>query len=104
RHRLRPPARPDHQRRQKAHAEGDHRMGSCRLRLPPDPAEHRMSKSPEARSERVIIGFNRDEWKIVNAMRLSANREISMAIFCRSIILDVVADDQAAHAEEAHAD
>lgn len=50
-----------------------------------------------ARTEGVKLHFTPDEWAALNAMRLAAGREMSMAIFCRGLILDIVADDAAAH-------
>lgn len=51
----------------------------------------------KARTEHVNIRFTPAEWAALNKLRLAAGREISMSTFIRNTMLEIVADDQAAH-------
>lgn len=50
-----------------------------------------------ARTEHVNVRFTPAEWAALNKLRLAAGREISMSTFVRKSMLEIVADDQAAH-------
>ena len=52
-----------------------------------------------ARTERVTIGLTREEFNHLNAMRIEADRELTISQFARSLLLEIIADDHAAHEE-----